>query len=130
MIKTTIYTDVDHRVWTHQELDEEGNETRTEHQVDELPNIEPRKTAPNLYDGYLIYQDGVFSFGYELNVNKCYGAIKDLKVELSKTDYISLKEMDGEDISSYGDYKNERQEIRVKINEIENLINERTNQIK
>lgn len=106
-----IYTDAQGRVFHHQDQDN----TLTQHEVYQLPSI-PEET---LKDGYHIYIDGEFSFGYELNENKCYGAINNLKAELRKTDYITHKELDGEDLSIYGDYKAPRKAIRLEINDIE-----------
>lgn len=110
----TIYTDESGRVYLYQ--NEES--TLIQHEVEELPLIQEEP----LKDGYYIYLDGEFSFGYELNKNKCYGAINDLKVELRKTDYITIKESDGEDVSSYGDWKAEKAVWRDRINEIQQLI--------
>ena len=46
--------------------------------------------------------------------------------ELKATDYIAMKELDGEDVSKYGDYKSCRKALRAEYNamekEIENLI--------
>ena len=109
-----IYTDPQGRVY-HSQNEEH---TLTQHKVDQMP------TTPEepLKDGYHIYLDGVFSFVYELNENKCYGAINDLKAELRKTDYIDHKEMDSEDVTAYGDYKAARKALRLEINRIEELL--------
>ena len=115
----TIYTDTDNRVWMSQDEDN----TRTPHEVAELPAIPTRPTDANLYDGHHIYLDGVVSFGYELNANKCYGAMNDCRAELSKSDYIALKAQDGEDVTSYADYKAVRNASRCEINRIEQLLN-------
>lgn len=109
-----IYTDSQGRVF----LSQNEESTLTQHKVTELP---PIPEVP-LKDGCHIYSDGVFSFGYELNENKCYGAINDLKAELRKTDYIGHKEMDREDVTIYGDYKISRKAIRLEINRIEELL--------
>ena len=118
MENITIYTDTENRVWMYQD----EKETRTEHQVDELPEIESRETNPNLYDGYHIYTDGLFTFGYELNVNKCYAEIKNIQAKLNRTSYLDEKEFEGCDMSQYGDWKAEKVAWRDKINVIENLI--------
>ena len=109
-----IYTDLQGRVYPHQNQEN----TLIEYEVEQLP------TTPEepLKDGYLIYLNGVFTFGYELNVNKCYGAINDLKVRLRSTDYIDHKDLDSEDVTKYGDYKATRRSIRLEINRIEELI--------
>lgn len=114
MEKITIYTDADHRVWMCQ--DEESR--RTIYSVDELPEIPNRETNNNLYNGYYIYANEVFTFGYELSPNKCYGAINDLKVKLLSTDYKVLR--DGVNISS--EVVKLRDEYRDEINRIEKLI--------
>jgi len=114
MEKITIYTDTEGRVFMYQN----ENNTLTAHEVTELPLIpeEPLK------DGYLIYIDGVFTFGYELNENKCHGAINDLKAKLNRTRHIVEKEVEGCDMTQYGDWKAEKDNWRVEINRIEDLL--------
>lgn len=114
----TIYTDNTGRVYLYQNEDS----TRTPHEVEQLPPIPPRKTDNNLYDGYHIYKNGKFTFGYDLNANKCYGAINDLKAKLNKTKHIVEKEVEGCDMTEYGDWKQQKVEWRAEINRIEELI--------
>ena len=118
MENITIYTDTDNRVWMYQNEDN----TLTPHEVAELPAIPPRETDVNLYDGHHLYHDGAFSFGYELNANKCYGAINDCRAQLAKSDYIAHKAQDGEDVATYTDYKTVRNALRGEINRIEQLL--------
>lgn len=47
--------------------------------------------------------------------------IQVLKERLQSTDYIALKAYEGRDVSDYGDWKTERQEIRDAINGIEGM---------
>lgn len=96
----TIFTDSEGRA----HLSQNEGSTLTTHEVEQLPPLAPRTTDNNLYDGYHIYKNGTFTFGYDLNVNKCYGAINDFKAQLKKTDYLELKRSAGCDMSEYEDW--------------------------
>ena len=117
-ITITIYTDEQGRVFPCQNEDS----TLTPHEVAELPAIPPRETDVNLYDGHHLYHDGAFSFGYDLNANKCYGAMNDCRAQLANSDYIDHKAQDGEDVATYIGYKAVRNASRGEINRIEQLL--------
>lgn len=112
--KITIYTDIKGQVYLSQNEDN----TLTIHKVAELPTI---PEVP-LKDGCHIYKKGKLTFGYEINVNKCYGAINDLKAQLKATDYMIAKLAEGEKCDKCDATILERQAHRAKINEIEQLL--------
>lgn len=45
--------------------------------------------------------------------------IEELEAELASTDYISFKAYEGQDVSMYGAWKERRQAIRERINELQ-----------
>ena len=45
--------------------------------------------------------------------------IAELEAELASTDYISFKAYEGQDVSEYGNWKERRQAIRERINELQ-----------
>ena len=45
--------------------------------------------------------------------------MNEIKAEIAKTDYIVLKEFEGEDVSKYGDYKKVRSALREEYNILE-----------
>ena len=53
-------------------------------------------------------------------INQKYSELLNISSELKATDYIALKELDGEDVSKYGDYKLKRRNLRELYNQIEN----------
>ncbi len=54
--------------------------------------------------------------------------IQTLKDSLTASDYIALKAFEGHDVSEYGDWKTDRQNIRNEINRLENLTDEAWNE--
>lgn len=113
--EVTVYTDASGRVYYSQNEDS----TLTEHVImGEWPEI-PDKP---LHNGYYTYDGVNIGYGYELSESKIQTEILELKTQLRKMDYLTHKELDGEDMSKYGDYKQERKRIRLKINEVESLL--------
>ncbi len=74
---------------------------------------------------YKVYR----SFGYEYRIwPSRQQQIQTLKDSLTATDYIALKAFEGHDVSEYGDWKTDRQNIRNEINRLENLTDEAWNE--
>lgn len=50
--------------------------------------------------------------------------IQNLKEQLYSTDYIAIKDYEGQDTSKYGDWKKARQDIREEIELVRNMTEE------
>lgn len=53
--------------------------------------------------------------------------IRILEIEklLAKKDYLTSKELDGEDMTKYGDYKEQRKALRAEHRTLEDIVNEK-----
>lgn len=52
-------------------------------------------------------------------INKAQSRILELKSELTKLEYLTSKEVDGEDMSQYGNWKEYRKSLRAEVREQE-----------
>lgn len=51
--------------------------------------------------------------------------MSEIEKELEAMDYLTSKELDGEDMTEYGDYKNKRKSLREEYRTLENIVNKK-----
>lgn len=51
--------------------------------------------------------------------------MSEIEKELSSMDYLTSKELDGEDMTEYGDYKNKRKSLRAEYRSLEEIANKK-----
>ena len=49
--------------------------------------------------------------------------MQEIEQMLASMDYLTSKYIDGEDMSQYGDWQEERKQLRIEYRQLENLLN-------